>query len=46
VPSGSDGVVFENATLTAPRDTLGSVLRAAKRSRTGIVPSYRSKGYP
>jgi hypothetical protein len=46
VPSGSDGVVSENVTLTAPRDTPGAVLHAAKRSCTGIVPSYRSKGYP
>jgi hypothetical protein len=46
VPSGFDGVVSENATLTAPRDTPGVVLRAVKGSRIGIVPSYRSKGYP
>jgi hypothetical protein len=46
VPSGSDSVVSENATLTAPRDTPGVVLRVAKGSRTGIVPLYRSKGYP
>jgi hypothetical protein len=42
MPSGSDGVVSENATLTAPQDTPGAILRAAKGSRTGIVPSYRS----
>jgi hypothetical protein len=46
MPPGPDGVVSENATLTAPRDTPGVVLRAAKGSRTGIMPSYRSKGYP
>jgi hypothetical protein len=43
VPSG---VVSENAALTAPRDTPRVVLRAAKGSRTGIVPLYRSNGYP
>jgi hypothetical protein len=32
--------------LNCSRDTPGAVLRAAKGSRTGIVPSYRSKGYP
>jgi hypothetical protein len=46
VPSGPDGIVSENATLTTPRDTPGAVLRAAKGSRTGIMPLYRSKGYP
>jgi hypothetical protein len=46
VPSGPDGVVSENAALTAPRDTPGAVLRVAKGSRTGIMPLYRSKGYP
>jgi hypothetical protein len=33
-PTRSDGVVSE------------AILRAAKGSHTGIVPSYRSKGYP
>jgi hypothetical protein len=45
-PSGPDGVVSENATLIASRDTPGVVLRAAKGSRAGIMPLYRSKGYP
>jgi hypothetical protein len=32
--------------LNCSRDTPGAVPRAARDSRTGIVPSYRSRGYP
>jgi hypothetical protein len=32
--------------LNCSRDTPGAVLRAAKGSRTGIVPSYCSRGTP